>query len=214
MKAMSESGWRRLAIIVFGATVVVFVLLGAGSFKGRVRPDPSSITFHGQTAVDGKRVFQARNCMDCHTLVGNGAYFGPDITKVYADDGPAWTMAFFSQLKTWPTADMTEGWYTRLRAEGAITDASLNDYYTKYAAAEGDSIERGGWNILMPELHLSTEEAYALTAYMDYSSRLNTAGWPPEATASDANVTAVQDRLRRVLGGPASDTSLTPDGLQ
>lgn len=36
----------------------------------------------------GKKVIQGRNCMNCHTLLGNGAYFAPDLTKAWLD--PAW----------------------------------------------------------------------------------------------------------------------------
>jgi nitric oxide reductase subunit C len=36
----------------------------------------------------GKQVIQGRNCMNCHTLLGNGAYFAPDLTKSWLD--PAW----------------------------------------------------------------------------------------------------------------------------
>ncbi len=36
----------------------------------------------------GKKVVQGRNCMNCHTLLGNGAYFAPDLTKAWLD--PAW----------------------------------------------------------------------------------------------------------------------------
>ncbi len=36
----------------------------------------------------GKKVIQGRNCMNCHTLLGNGAYFAPDLTKSWLD--PAW----------------------------------------------------------------------------------------------------------------------------
>lgn len=33
----------------------------------------------------GKLVTQAKNCMNCHTLLGNGAYFAPDLTKSWLD---------------------------------------------------------------------------------------------------------------------------------
>lgn len=33
----------------------------------------------------GKKVIQGRNCMNCHTLLGNGAYFAPDLTKSWLD---------------------------------------------------------------------------------------------------------------------------------
>jgi len=36
----------------------------------------------------GKRIIQGRNCMNCHTLLGNGAYYAPDLTKSWLD--PAW----------------------------------------------------------------------------------------------------------------------------
>ncbi|MFI4936969.1 MAG: c-type cytochrome [Candidatus Berkiellales bacterium] len=36
----------------------------------------------------GKKVFQSRNCINCHTILGNGAYYAPDLTKAWLD--PAW----------------------------------------------------------------------------------------------------------------------------
>ncbi len=36
----------------------------------------------------GKLTTQAKNCMNCHTLLGNGSYFAPDLTKSWLD--PAW----------------------------------------------------------------------------------------------------------------------------
>lgn len=36
----------------------------------------------------GKLTVQAKNCMNCHTLLGNGAYYAPDLTKSWLD--PAW----------------------------------------------------------------------------------------------------------------------------
>ena len=36
----------------------------------------------------GKLTVQSHNCMNCHTLLGNGAYYAPDLTKAWLD--PAW----------------------------------------------------------------------------------------------------------------------------
>ncbi len=36
----------------------------------------------------GKKTLQAKNCMNCHTILGNGAYYAPDLTKSWLD--PAW----------------------------------------------------------------------------------------------------------------------------
>lgn len=36
----------------------------------------------------GKLTLQAKNCINCHTILGNGAYYAPDLTKAWLD--PAW----------------------------------------------------------------------------------------------------------------------------
>lgn len=36
----------------------------------------------------GKKTFQAKNCINCHTILGNGAYYAPDLTKAWLD--PNW----------------------------------------------------------------------------------------------------------------------------
>ena len=36
-----------------------------------------------EQVVQGKRVWQKYNCNDCHTILGFGAYYAPDMTKVY-----------------------------------------------------------------------------------------------------------------------------------
>ena len=40
-----------------------------------------------QLVSHGKRTVQAKNCMNCHTLLGNGAYYAPDLTKAWLDPG-------------------------------------------------------------------------------------------------------------------------------
>jgi nitric oxide reductase subunit C len=36
----------------------------------------------------GKLTVQAKNCINCHTLLGNGSYYAPDLTKSWLD--PSW----------------------------------------------------------------------------------------------------------------------------
>ena len=36
----------------------------------------------------GKKTVQGKNCMNCHTLLGNGAYYAPDLTRAWLD--PQW----------------------------------------------------------------------------------------------------------------------------
>ncbi|HSN13083.1 MAG TPA: c-type cytochrome [Anaeromyxobacteraceae bacterium] len=43
-----------------------------------------------ERVVAGKRAFERHNCNDCHTILGFGAYYAPDLTRAWArlgDDG-------------------------------------------------------------------------------------------------------------------------------
>jgi nitric oxide reductase subunit C len=37
--------------------------------------------------VEGKRIFERNNCNDCHTILGFGGYYAPDLTRVYTRMG-------------------------------------------------------------------------------------------------------------------------------
>ena len=40
-----------------------------------------------QMVTKGKLTIQGRNCINCHTLLGNGSYYAPDLTKAWLDPG-------------------------------------------------------------------------------------------------------------------------------
>ncbi len=44
--------------------------------------------------VQGKRVWHKHNCNDCHTILGIGGYYSPDVTKTYSTRGEPWLKAF------------------------------------------------------------------------------------------------------------------------
>lgn len=46
------------------------------------------------SVVRGKGLWERNNCMGCHTILGEGAYYAPELTKVYARRGPDWMRAF------------------------------------------------------------------------------------------------------------------------
>lgn len=92
-----EARRRKTAIIVLVLMGVLFITLSLFSFvPERGQTLPTEVTFGAHDGVDGRRVFQAYNCMGCHTIMGNGAYLGPDLTNIYKDTGPAWLAAFIS----------------------------------------------------------------------------------------------------------------------
>lgn len=42
----------------------------------------------------GKKIWEANNCMGCHTLFGEGAYYAPELTKVVERRGKDWIKVF------------------------------------------------------------------------------------------------------------------------
>jgi len=46
------------------------------------------------SVVEGKWLWQKNDCNDCHTILGIGGYYAPDVTKSYAIRGDAWLRQF------------------------------------------------------------------------------------------------------------------------
>ncbi len=44
--------------------------------------------------VRGKKIWEENNCMGCHTLFGEGAYYAPELTKVVERRGVEWIRIF------------------------------------------------------------------------------------------------------------------------
>jgi nitric oxide reductase subunit C len=42
----------------------------------------------------GKRAWHKYNCNDCHTILGIGGYYSPDVTKAYSTRGETWLKTF------------------------------------------------------------------------------------------------------------------------
>lgn len=101
----------------------------------------------------GKLTSQAKNCMNCHTLLGNGGYYAPDLTKAWID--PAWS-------ETGPMMAMT-GKSTK---EEAMAEFLMHpSTYPTHAR-------------MMPELGITADEAKGLVAFLKHMSSIDTNGFP------------------------------------
>lgn len=70
----------------------VFLLLTYDSLK-YVYSSTSSKTL-SEGVIRGKELWEKNNCMGCHTILGEGAYYAPELTKVYERRGPEWIRVF------------------------------------------------------------------------------------------------------------------------
>ncbi len=198
-----EKKARKVAIWSIIGMIGIWIVLSIFSFTDsevRKRPDTGNISFNGQTALKGKQVFQAYNGMDCHTIVGNGAYFAPDLTKIYEIAGPAWLKAYLGSPGTYPTPAVVNVNFQQLKKDGEIKEADFDDYLMEYSGAKNRLDRRSGIKALMPNLNFTGEEIDALIAFFKYTSKLNTAGWPPEVKAKQSVIDAEADKLERASG--------------
>ncbi|MFN3814245.1 MAG: c-type cytochrome [Aquificaceae bacterium] len=99
----------------------------------------------------GKLVIQSRNCMDCHTFLGNGAYYAPDLTKAWLD--PKWD-----------------------RQMVPVTGARSREEAIKAFLMNPDKYPT--WTRRMPNLKIDEEEAVAVVAYLKFMSAIDTNGFP------------------------------------
>lgn len=73
--------------------------------------------------VQGKRVWHKHNCNDCHTILGIGGYYSPDVTKAYSTRGEPWLRAFLRnpesadpQRRKMPNQKLTDDEINKLTA--------------------------------------------------------------------------------------------------
>lgn len=90
---MLSKSRARLFFLVFTAGFSV-VFLGLTVDTIRQVPERSHAEALTEEVVAGKQLWEENNCMGCHTLLGEGAYYAPELTKVYERRGAAWIDVF------------------------------------------------------------------------------------------------------------------------
>ena len=99
----------------------------------------------------GKLTIQSKACMDCHTLLGNGAYYAPDLTKAWLD--PKWNLLIKDMVGANSKEEAIAKWIQN------------PDQYPTFQRK-------------MPNLGITEEEARAIVAYLKWMSAINTNGFP------------------------------------
>lgn len=84
---LSKSAAKRFFIVGTVVCCGAFLLLTLDTIK-RV-PGQTHKENLSESAIRGKHLWDKNNCMGCHTLLGEGAYYAPELTKVYERRGAA-----------------------------------------------------------------------------------------------------------------------------
>ncbi|MDR1853772.1 MAG: cytochrome c [Azoarcus sp.] len=74
--------------IFYGGTVFFFLFFLALTFDTeRTSPQRDNREALTDQVKAGKRIWETRNCVGCHTILGEGAYFAPELGNVYKRRG-------------------------------------------------------------------------------------------------------------------------------
>lgn len=82
-RAFFLAGTAVCGLAFIGLTVDTFGHIPAQTHADKITPE----------VARGKELWDHNNCMGCHTLLGEGAYYAPELTKVYTRRGPTFIQA-------------------------------------------------------------------------------------------------------------------------
>ncbi len=71
-----------------GGTFALLIFLALTFDTVHQIPERSHEVNMTESVVAGKALWEKNNCVGCHTLIGEGAYYAPELTKVYERRGP------------------------------------------------------------------------------------------------------------------------------
>ena len=86
---MRETFTKSMARNIYYGGAVFFFLVLVGLTVDTVTSLPKTDNRENLTeqAIAGKRLWEINNCIGCHTLLGEGAYFAPELANVYTRFG-------------------------------------------------------------------------------------------------------------------------------
>ena len=118
---MNKRQSRVFAIVATGVAAVAFVGL---TFYSHMRfgelTNAQDIT---PEVTHGKDVWHKYNCINCHTLFGEGAYYAPDLTKIAQHRGEAYLKAYMRD----PSQFYDEQRHRRLMPTQDLSDVEIDN---------------------------------------------------------------------------------------
>ncbi|MES2717043.1 MAG: c-type cytochrome [Pseudomonadota bacterium] len=115
---------RQARLFAIGSTVVATVaFLGLTIDSHRQFPKLTNAQNITPAVTHGKDVWHKNNCINCHTLFGEGAYYAPDLTKIAQHRGAAYLQAYLKD----PSKFYDEQRHRRLMPKQDMSDVEIAD---------------------------------------------------------------------------------------
>jgi nitric oxide reductase subunit C len=85
-----------------GGTLVTFLIfIGLTVYSLSKENDQTHSENLTESVVRGKSIWEKNNCMGCHTILGEGAYYAPELTKVIDRRGKGYVKAVLMTPVPW-----------------------------------------------------------------------------------------------------------------
>ena len=115
---------RQSRLFAIGSTVLaVVIFLGMTLDSHRQFGKLTNADKITPAVTHGKDVWHANNCINCHTLFGEGAYYAPDLTKITKHRGEAYLQAYMRD----PSKFYDENKHRRLMPKQDLSDKDITD---------------------------------------------------------------------------------------
>jgi len=125
---MSERFTKGMARNIYYGGSAFFILLFLGLTFDTVTALPKRENREMLTAevAHGKEIWEKNNCVGCHSLMGEGAYFAPELGNVFDRRGGGNEEAFKGYLKAWMAAQPIPVEGRRKMPQFNLTDEEIN----------------------------------------------------------------------------------------
>lgn len=134
---MNKRQTRLFAIISTAIATLVFLALTVDSHRqfGKL----TNAKDLSPQVISGERVWHKYNCINCHTLFGEGAYYAPDLTKITQLRGTQYLTAYLRD----PSKFYDEAHHRRLMPNQHLSDTEIADviHFLDWAS----KVDNQGW---------------------------------------------------------------------
>jgi len=89
------------AFFLVGTLVTFLIFIGLTIFSFGKAQDQTNHENITESVVRGKNLWDSNNCMGCHTLLGEGGYYAPELTKVIDRRGKGYIKAVLMSKVPW-----------------------------------------------------------------------------------------------------------------
>lgn len=114
-------------IYLGGGLFALLIFVGLSFDTVQQIPKRSNAQNITASVAAGKHLWEVNNCVGCHTLLGEGAYYAPELGNVFIRRGASDEMGFKSYMQGWMAAQPLSEPNRRKMPQFHLSDEQINN---------------------------------------------------------------------------------------